>query len=127
MSQAKERRELREQQKNALLDNIPKDLNRPWEDPMPEPGERHIAQELKGPSVPDTQPSLITLSSEAYTRDTPDTLRARRRVPVSAEQLAMAVSKQRVLLSLCLPCTLKRPRTLSRLQERLLRAARVGP
>lgn len=45
---AKERRELREQQKNALLDNIPKDLNRPWEDPMPEPGERHIAQELKG-------------------------------------------------------------------------------
>lgn len=45
---AKERRELREQQKNALLDNIPKDLNRPWEDPMPEPGERHIAQELRG-------------------------------------------------------------------------------
>lgn len=45
---AKERRELREQQKNQLLDSIPKDLNRPWEDPMPEPGERHIAQELRG-------------------------------------------------------------------------------
>mmetsp|Transcript_17127 Transcript_17127/g.28162 ORF Transcript_17127/g.28162 Transcript_17127/m.28162 type:complete len:1215 (+) Transcript_17127:84-3728(+) len=45
---AKERRELRDQQKNSLLDSIPKDLNRPWEDPMPEPGDRHIAQELRG-------------------------------------------------------------------------------
>lgn len=45
---SKERRELREQQRNQLLDSIPKDLNRPWEDPLPEPGERHIAQELRG-------------------------------------------------------------------------------
>ena len=43
---AKERRELREQQRNQLLD-IPNDLNRPWEDPMPGQGERHIAQELR--------------------------------------------------------------------------------
>ncbi len=49
---AKERRELREEQKNQLLDSIPKDLNRPWEDPMPEPGERHIAQELRGIGAP---------------------------------------------------------------------------
>lgn len=49
---SKERRELREQQKNQLLDSIPKDLNRPWEDPMPEPGERHIAQELRGIAQP---------------------------------------------------------------------------
>ncbi|CAL0322358.1 unnamed protein product [Lupinus luteus] len=27
---------------------IQKDLNRPWEDPMPESGERHLAQELRG-------------------------------------------------------------------------------
>lgn len=26
---------------------MPKDLNKPWEDPMAEPGERHIAQELR--------------------------------------------------------------------------------
>eukprot|EP01104_Vermistella_antarctica_P011829 TRINITY_DN3342_c0_g1_i1.p1 TRINITY_DN3342_c0_g1~~TRINITY_DN3342_c0_g1_i1.p1 ORF type:complete len:1157 (+),score=290.43 TRINITY_DN3342_c0_g1_i1:229-3699(+) len=45
---AKERREIREQQRNQLLDSIPKDLNRPWVDPMPEPGERHIASELRG-------------------------------------------------------------------------------
>eukprot|EP00656_Telonema_subtile_P006077 TRINITY_DN1278_c0_g2_i1.p1 TRINITY_DN1278_c0_g2~~TRINITY_DN1278_c0_g2_i1.p1 ORF type:complete len:1004 (-),score=278.41 TRINITY_DN1278_c0_g2_i1:118-3129(-) len=45
---AKERRELRDQQKNSLVDSVPKDLNRPWEDPLPEPGERHIAQALRG-------------------------------------------------------------------------------
>lgn len=44
----KERRELREQQQRTMLDSIPKDLNRPWEDPMPETGERHLAQELRG-------------------------------------------------------------------------------
>ncbi|KAH8051038.1 helicase [Aureococcus anophagefferens] len=32
---AKERRELKQAQANALIDGIPKDLNRPWEDPMP--------------------------------------------------------------------------------------------
>ncbi|KAK1552343.1 hypothetical protein Q3G72_015024 [Acer saccharum] len=36
----KERREVREQQQRTMLDSIPKDLNRPWEDPMPETGER---------------------------------------------------------------------------------------
>jgi ATP-dependent RNA helicase DHX8/PRP22 len=44
----KERREMREQQQRTMLDSIPKDLNRPWEDPMPETGERHLAQELRG-------------------------------------------------------------------------------
>jgi len=49
---AKERRELRDEQRRQMLDSIPKDLNRPWEDPMPEPGERHIAQELRGIGAP---------------------------------------------------------------------------
>ncbi|KAJ0405555.1 hypothetical protein P43SY_009604 [Pythium insidiosum] len=47
-SLAKERRELRQTQANQLIDSIPKDLNRPWEDPMPDDGERHFAQELRG-------------------------------------------------------------------------------
>jgi ATP-dependent RNA helicase DHX8/PRP22 len=46
-SLAKERRELRQAQANNLIDSIPKDLNRPWEDPLPESGERHFAQELR--------------------------------------------------------------------------------
>ncbi|XP_052729023.1 probable pre-mRNA-splicing factor ATP-dependent RNA helicase DEAH5 [Vigna angularis] len=45
---AKERREVREQQHRSLFDSIPKDLNRAWEDPMPEKGERHLAHELRG-------------------------------------------------------------------------------
>ncbi|XP_014521701.1 probable pre-mRNA-splicing factor ATP-dependent RNA helicase DEAH5 isoform X2 [Vigna radiata var. radiata] len=45
---AKERREVREQQHSSLFDSIPKDLNRAWEDPMPEKGERHLAHELRG-------------------------------------------------------------------------------
>ncbi|KAL6200760.1 hypothetical protein ACLB2K_030541 [Fragaria x ananassa] len=44
----KERREMRDQQQRAVLDSIPKDLNCPWEDPMPEIGERHLAQEIRG-------------------------------------------------------------------------------
>ncbi|ONI32449.1 hypothetical protein PRUPE_1G368500 [Prunus persica] len=44
----KERREVREQQQRTMLDSIPKDLNRPSEDPMPETGERHLAQEFRG-------------------------------------------------------------------------------
>lgn len=47
VSLSKERRELRQAQTNQLIDSIPKDLNRPWEDPLPEAGERHFAQELR--------------------------------------------------------------------------------
>mmetsp|Transcript_9795 Transcript_9795/g.12843 ORF Transcript_9795/g.12843 Transcript_9795/m.12843 type:complete len:1251 (+) Transcript_9795:39-3791(+) len=50
-SLAKERRELRQAQANQLIDSIPKDLNRPWEDPMPDSGERHFAQELRSLNV----------------------------------------------------------------------------
>ncbi|KAJ1895108.1 DEAH-box ATP-dependent RNA helicase prp22 [Kickxella alabastrina] len=45
---AKERKELKQQQAEAEMDNLPKDLNRPWEDPMPAPGERNFAQDLRG-------------------------------------------------------------------------------
>lgn len=51
VSLAKERRELRQAQANQLIDSIPKDLNRPWEDPLPEAGERHFAQELRSINV----------------------------------------------------------------------------
>lgn len=45
---SKERRELRDVQDRELFNNIPKDLNRPWVDPMPDQGERHLASELRG-------------------------------------------------------------------------------
>jgi ATP-dependent RNA helicase DHX8/PRP22 len=51
LSMARERRELRQAQANQLIDSIPKDLNRPWEDPLPEAGERHFAQELRSINI----------------------------------------------------------------------------
>ncbi|KAL3530395.1 hypothetical protein ACH5RR_009717 [Cinchona calisaya] len=54
----KEGREIRELQRRTMLDSIPKDLNRPWEDPMPETGGggsgRHLAQELWGVGLSST-------------------------------------------------------------------------
>ena len=44
---AKERRELRKAQQQQSVDTIPRDMNKPWEDPLPEAGERHFAQELR--------------------------------------------------------------------------------
>ncbi|KAL4525206.1 hypothetical protein Ndes2526A_g07284 [Nannochloris sp. 'desiccata'] len=45
---SKERRELAQQQQRTLLEAIPKDLSRPWEDPLADPSERALAQELRG-------------------------------------------------------------------------------
>lgn len=46
-SLAKERRELRRTQANEAADSAPKDLNGPWEDPMPESGGRNLAIESR--------------------------------------------------------------------------------
>ncbi|KAF7721085.1 DEAH-box ATP-dependent RNA helicase prp22 [Apophysomyces ossiformis] len=48
---AKERRELRQQQMNEEMDAVPKDVNQPWLDPMPEPGGRQFAQDLRGAAL----------------------------------------------------------------------------
>jgi ATP-dependent RNA helicase DHX8/PRP22 len=48
---SKERRELKQAQTNNLIDSIPKDLSKPWEDPMPDRGERHFAQELRSINI----------------------------------------------------------------------------
>ncbi|KAJ1926647.1 DEAH-box ATP-dependent RNA helicase prp22 [Tieghemiomyces parasiticus] len=45
---AKERREIKQQQVNDEMEAVPKDLNQPWVDPMPEPGERNFASDLRG-------------------------------------------------------------------------------
>ncbi|KDD75275.1 hypothetical protein H632_c773p1 [Helicosporidium sp. ATCC 50920] len=45
---AKERRELKEAQARTVLEAIPKDLSRPWEDPLADAGDRALAAELRG-------------------------------------------------------------------------------
>jgi ATP-dependent RNA helicase DHX8/PRP22 len=47
----KERKELKQSQANSLIDAIPKDLSKPWEDPLPQAGERHFAQELRSINI----------------------------------------------------------------------------
>ncbi|CRG99163.1 pre-mRNA-splicing factor ATP-dependent RNA helicase PRP22, putative [Plasmodium relictum] len=44
---AKERKEQKQNEQNAIFDSIPKDISRPWEDPKPNLGERTIAEALK--------------------------------------------------------------------------------
>ncbi|KAI0225998.1 DEAH-box ATP-dependent RNA helicase prp22 [Massospora cicadina] len=44
---AKERREIRQQQANAEFDLKAQDLNAAWIDPMPQPGQRSFAQDLR--------------------------------------------------------------------------------
>ncbi|EGC32093.1 hypothetical protein DICPUDRAFT_82061 [Dictyostelium purpureum] len=44
---AKERKEEKNQQRNEMMDSMPKDLSLPWHDPMPDPGGRHLAQEIR--------------------------------------------------------------------------------
>jgi ATP-dependent RNA helicase DHX8/PRP22 len=47
-SLAKERRELQQQQQKTVMDAIPKDLSKPWQDPMASGTDRAFAEELRG-------------------------------------------------------------------------------
>ena len=49
---AKERRELQMEQRRAAEDAVPKDLSRPWEDPMAQEGQRMLAQDFRGTGMP---------------------------------------------------------------------------
>ncbi|KAA6370663.1 MAG: hypothetical protein EZS28_033808, partial [Streblomastix strix] len=48
IQQAKERREIINQQQHELLGSIPKGLDRGWADPLPDSNERLLAAELVG-------------------------------------------------------------------------------
>lgn len=45
---AKERRELRDQQSKQMMDSLPMDIQRSWEDPTVPREERYLAQSLRG-------------------------------------------------------------------------------
>jgi ATP-dependent RNA helicase DHX8/PRP22 len=45
---AKERHEVKDQRQRALLNSLPTDLSKPWEDPMAKANDRHLASELCG-------------------------------------------------------------------------------
>ena len=96
---AKERREMRDAQRNAEMDALPKDLNKPWLDPMPEPGERNFAQDLRGAvasaeDIPEWKKSSFG-KHVTYGRVTTMTIKEQRYVPprVGARRPGSAVGK----------------------------------
>ncbi|KAJ8327909.1 DEAH-box ATP-dependent RNA helicase prp22 [Batrachochytrium dendrobatidis] len=63
-SLAKERREIRQQQAAADYDAVPRDLNQPWLDPLPNADDKMFAQDLKGfgrlaTDIPEWKKSII--------------------------------------------------------------------
>ena len=95
-----ERRELREQQQRTLLDAIPKDLSRPWEDPLPEAGERHLAAELRGIGlasyeVPEWKTKALGKAPTFGMRDTRSIKEQRESLPIFKlrEELIRAVDE----------------------------------
>ncbi|CAD7954651.1 unnamed protein product [Amoebophrya sp. A25] len=44
----KETRQARDAMQQEALDNIPKDMNKPWEDPKPDPGSRALVAQIRG-------------------------------------------------------------------------------
>lgn len=51
----------KEQQRNSLMENIPRDISKAWEDPLAVGTERHLAQELRSIGLPGAQEVLFRL------------------------------------------------------------------
>ncbi|PRQ35577.1 putative RNA helicase [Rosa chinensis] len=101
----KERREMRDQQQRAVLDSIPKDLNRPWEDPMAQNGERHLAQELRGVGLsaydmPEWKKDTYAKAMSFGKRSSLSIQEQRKSLPVYKlrEELIEAVNENQVLI-----------------------------
>ncbi|KAI7836400.1 hypothetical protein COHA_009732 [Chlorella ohadii] len=102
---AKERRELREQQNRMLLEAIPKDLSKPWEDPLADPSERALAQELRGigvvaQEVPEWKQQALGKAPTFGIRDNRSIKDQRESLPIFKlrEQLIQAVHDNQVLV-----------------------------
>ncbi|KFM27366.1 putative pre-mRNA-splicing factor ATP-dependent RNA helicase [Auxenochlorella protothecoides] len=102
---AKERRELREAQQRTLLEAIPKDLSRPWEDPLADAGERALAAELRGiglgtSEVPEWKQSALGKAPTFGIRDSRSIREQRESLPIFKlrDQLVAAVADNQVLV-----------------------------
>ena len=109
VTRVKERVELKQAQANQILDTVPKDLSKPWNDPMPNVGDRHFADELRGiqltdPSmsgVPEWKEATTSSKSISYGYTSSKTLREQREsLPVYAlkTQLMDAIAQNQVLV-----------------------------
>ncbi|KAL8435108.1 hypothetical protein Efla_006329 [Eimeria flavescens] len=104
-SLAKERRDVRQAQEAAILDSIPKDMSRPWEDPNPQPGERTIAQALQGLGqtgyeMPEWKKLYLGKNVSFGIKSTMSIAEQRRSLPIFKlkEQLLKAIGDNQVLV-----------------------------
>lgn len=105
---AKERRELRDQQQKTLLEAIPKDLSRPWEDPLADASERALASELRGvgfgtkaqQDVPEWKQQALGKAPTFGMRDNRSIKEQRESLPIYKlrDQLVQAVNDNQVLV-----------------------------
>ena len=101
----KERRELAQQQQRTLLEAIPKDLSRPWEDPLADPSERALAQELRGiglgaVEVPEWKKASLGKAPTFGIQDNRSIKEQRESLPIFKlrDQLVQAVIENQVLV-----------------------------
>jgi ATP-dependent RNA helicase DHX8/PRP22 len=102
---AKERRELAQQQQRTLLEAIPKDMSRPWEDPLADASERVLASELRGVGlgvvdVPEWKKAALGKAPTFGIRDNRSIKEQRESLPIHKlkEQLVQAVADNQVLV-----------------------------
>jgi ATP-dependent RNA helicase DHX8/PRP22 len=103
---AKERRELKQQAAMQDMEAVPRDLNAPWVDPMPEQGERTFAQDLRGltvnpdDNIPEWKKKTMDKSA-TFGRITSMTIREQREsLPIYKlrDALVNAVSENQILV-----------------------------
>lgn len=102
---AKERKELQQQQQRTVLEAIPKDLSRPWEDPLADASERALAQELKGvglgaAQMPEWKKAALGKAPTFGIRDNRSIREQRESLPIFKlrDQLIQAVQDNQVLV-----------------------------
>lgn len=102
---AKERKELQQQQQRTVLEAIPKDLSRPWEDPLADASERALAQELRGvglgaAQMPEWKKAALGKAPTFGIRDNRSIREQRESLPIFKlrDQLIQAVQDNQVLV-----------------------------
>jgi ATP-dependent RNA helicase DHX8/PRP22 len=101
---AKERRELREQQQRSEMEAVPKDLSRPWEDPMAQ-DDRQLAAEVKSTGlaardVPEWKQKAFGKATAYGQRSSLSIAQQRKGLPIYKlrEQLIEAVNGNQILV-----------------------------
>ncbi|KDP42854.1 hypothetical protein JCGZ_23796 [Jatropha curcas] len=101
----KQRREIREEQKR-ILDSMPKDFNRSWEDPVPEIGARCLAHEVEdflgssGHTIPEWKKEVFGKACSFGKKSNSSIEEQRKSLPIykSKKELVKAVFDNQVLV-----------------------------